>query len=87
MNVSSVTYRTFTVDRVGTNCNTDILVSITRASIEDMSEDLWLDLSRYPNEWEQRPDAWRDVVTWVIPEQDWLFLVLKWPLLLDLPEI
>lgn len=64
-----------------------VVLSITRASIEDMSEELWLDLNRFPNEWEQRPDAWRDIVTWIIPEQDWLLLVLKWPEILDLPVL
>lgn len=66
---------------------TQILVSISRATIEDMSEELWWDLNRFPNEWHQRPDAWRDMVTWVIPQRDWLFLVLKWPCLLDLEPI
>ena len=76
------------MDKVGTNCVTrEHLITITRQSIQSMDDAMWMDLNRYPNHWQRHSDAWRDVVTWVIPEQDWLFLVLKWPLLLDLPEI
>jgi hypothetical protein len=52
-----------------------------------MNDLMWMDLNQYPNEWQRQPDAWRDVVTWIIPQSDWLLLVLKWPELLDLPEI
>ena len=62
-------------------------VAITRQSIQSMDDQMWMDLNRYPNEWQRQPDAWRDIVTWIIPEQDWLLLVLKWPELLDLQEI
>ena len=65
----------------------DIAVAITRQSIQNMDDQMWMDLNRFPNEWQRRPDAWRDIVTWIIPEQDWLLLVLKWPELLDLPKI
>jgi hypothetical protein len=62
----------------------EIVITLTRATVENMSEILWLELSRWPTEWEQRPDPYRDTMTWVIPEREFLIIVLKHPELLDL---
>ena len=61
-----------------------VVVSLTRETIENMQEELWQDLNLWPNEWDQRPDPYRDVITWVIPEKEFLIIVLKHPELLDL---
>jgi hypothetical protein len=62
----------------------EVVVTLTRESAERMTEHLWFDLSQWPNEWDQRLDPYRDTITWVIPEPEFLIIVLRHPELLDL---
>lgn len=48
---------------------------LDRWQIEAGPWDLYQDLCRWPNTWDQATEQ----VSWLVPEQEWMILVLRWP--------